>query len=179
MSLSMKSPLPMSRWNLGALLASSFIVALGYGIVLPVLPTMVERLAGSTDPTFAARHIGFLTAAYVAASLVVAFLWGRVSDLIGRRPVLVVGLIGFAVTLAASALAPNLLLLYVGRILNGGFAAAVVPTARRRPATGSPAYDRVPSSIHRLRPRSGFPLCPLGVGGRRSVPLLVASAPAV
>ncbi|WP_338283851.1 MFS transporter [Sinorhizobium sp. KGO-5] len=129
MSVSMQSPLPTSRWSLGVLLASAFIVALGYGIVLPVLPTMVERLAGSTDPTFAARHIGFLTAAYVAAPLAVAFLWGRVSDLIGRRPVLVVGLIGFAVTLAASALAPNLPVLYVGRILNGAFAAAVVPTA--------------------------------------------------
>ncbi|MBN9037633.1 MAG: MFS transporter [Rhizobiales bacterium] len=128
MSGTAKPPLPLS-WVLGALLASSFIVALGYGIVLPVLPTMVERLAGSTDPTFAARHIGFLTAAYVAAPLAVAFLWGRVSDLIGRRPILVVGLIGFAATLAASAFAPNLLLLYVGRILNGGFAAAVVPTA--------------------------------------------------
>ncbi|WP_244421690.1 MFS transporter, partial [Allomesorhizobium alhagi] len=129
MSGTARPPLPLSSRVLGALLASSFIVALGYGIVLPVLPTMVERLAGSADPTFAPRQIGFLTAAYVAAPLAVAFLWGRVSDLIGRRPVLVVGLIGFAVTLAASALAPNLLLLYVGRILNGGFAAAVVPTA--------------------------------------------------
>ena len=129
MSGTANPPLPLSSRVLGALLASAFIVALGYGIVLPVLPTMVERLAGSADPTFAARHIGFLTAAYVAAPMAVAFLWGRVSDLVGRRPILVVGLIGFAVTLAASALAPNLLLLYVGRILNGAFAAAVVPTA--------------------------------------------------
>jgi DHA1 family multidrug resistance protein-like MFS transporter len=124
-----KPPLPLSSRALGALLASAFIVALGYGIVLPVLPTIVERLAGSVDPISAARHIGFLTAAYVAAPMAVAFLWGRVSDSVGRRPILVVGLIGFAVTLAASALASNLLLLYVGRILNGAFAAAVVPTA--------------------------------------------------
>ncbi|WP_436261901.1 MFS transporter [Mesorhizobium caraganae] len=124
----MQARLPTSRWALGALLASAFVVALGYGIVLPVLPMMVERLAGSTDPTFNARQIGFLTAAYVAAPVGAAFLWGKWSDLIGRRPVLVVGLIGFAVTLAASALAPSLLVLYVGRILNGGFAAAVGPT---------------------------------------------------
>lgn len=129
MSGTAKTPMPLSTRVLSALLASSFIVALGYGIVLPVLPTMVERLAGSADPTFAARHIGFLTAAYVAAPLAVAFLWGRVSDSIGRRPVLVLGLIGFAVTLAASALASNLPLLYMGRILNGAFAAAVGPTA--------------------------------------------------
>lgn len=129
MSGATKPPLPASSWIQGALLASAFIVALGYGIILPVLPTMVERLAGSADPTFNARHIGFLTAAYVAAPVAVAFLWGRLSDLVGRRPILVIGLIGFALTLAASALAPNLLLLYIGRILNGAFAAAVVPTA--------------------------------------------------
>ncbi|WP_292412106.1 MFS transporter [Mesorhizobium sp.] len=125
----MQARLPTSRWSLGAVLASAFVVALGYGIVLPVLPIMVERLAGSTDPSFKARQIGLLTAAYVAAPVGAAFLWGKWSDLIGRRPVLVVGLIGFAVTLAASALAPSLLVLYVGRILNGGFAAAVGPTA--------------------------------------------------
>ncbi|TIO05493.1 MFS transporter [Mesorhizobium sp.] len=134
MSVSMQGPLAVSRWSLGVLLASAFVVALGYGIVLPVLPMMVERLAGSADPTFAdptfnARHTGFLTAAYVTAPVAVAFLWGRWSDSIGRRPVLVAGLLGFAVTLAVSALAPGLLVLYVGRILNGGFAAAVVPTA--------------------------------------------------
>ncbi|TGR08211.1 MFS transporter [Mesorhizobium sp. M4B.F.Ca.ET.190.01.1.1] len=129
MSVSMQARLPTSRWALGALLASAFVVALGYGIILPVLPMMVERLAGSTEPTFNARQIGFLTAAYVAAPLGAAFLWGKWSDLIGRRPVLVVGLIGFAVTLVASALAPSLLVLYAGRILNGGFAAAVGPTA--------------------------------------------------
>lgn len=125
----MQARLPTSRWSLGALLASAFVVALGYGIVLPVLPMMVERFAGSTDTTFNARQIGFLTAAYVAAPVGAAFLWGKWSDLIGRRPVLVVGLIGFALTLAASALAPSLLVLYIGRTLNGGFAAAVGPTA--------------------------------------------------
>ncbi|TIT20186.1 MAG: MFS transporter [Mesorhizobium sp.] len=129
MSVSMQARPPTSQWALSALLASAFVVALGYGIVLPVLPMMVERLAGATDPTFNARQIGFLTAAYVAAPVGAAFLWGKWSDLIGRRPVLVVGLIGFAITLAASALAPSLLVLYVGRILNGGFAAAVGPTA--------------------------------------------------
>jgi DHA1 family multidrug resistance protein-like MFS transporter len=96
MSLSMQARLPTSQWSLATVLASAFVVALGYGIVLPVLPMMVERLAGSTDPAFNARQIGFLTAAYVAAPVVAAFLWGKWSDLIGRRPVLVVGLICFA-----------------------------------------------------------------------------------
>ncbi|RUV67027.1 MAG: MFS transporter [Mesorhizobium sp.] len=118
-----------AKGPLAALLAAAFIVALGYGIYLPVLPTMVEQLAGSADPILKARHIGVLTAAFVAASVPLAFLWGRASDSIGRRPILVVGLIGFAVTLAASAFAWSLPALYVVRLLNGGFAAAIAPTA--------------------------------------------------
>jgi DHA1 family multidrug resistance protein-like MFS transporter len=169
---------------LGALLAASFIVALGYGIVLPVLPTMVERLAGFTDPTVAARHIGFLTAAYVAAPMAVAFLWGRMSDRIGRRPILVIGLSGFAVTLAASALAPNLLLLYLGRILNGGFAAAVAPTALALIADMSGDEDRRARTFGWISMASiaGFLLGPMlgglaawALGSGKAAPLLQAA----
>jgi DHA1 family multidrug resistance protein-like MFS transporter len=169
---------------LGALLAASFIVALGYGIVLPVLPTMVERLAGFRDPTVAARHIGFLTAAYVAAPMAVAFLWGRMSDRIGRRPILVIGLSGFAVTLAASALAPNLLLLYLGRILNGGFAAAVAPTALALIADMSGDEDRRARTFGWISMASiaGFLLGPMlgglaawALGSGKAAPLLQAA----
>ncbi|MCZ8547929.1 hypothetical protein OOJ09_27440 [Mesorhizobium qingshengii] len=52
--------------------------------------------------------------------------------MIGRRPILVIGLIGFAVTLAALALVPSLPVLYVGRILNGGLAAGEVLTSAAR-----------------------------------------------
>lgn len=118
-----------AKGPLTALLAAAFSVALGYGIFLPILPVIVGRLADSADSISNARHVGLLTAAYVAAPVLLAFLWGWVSDSVGRRPVLVVGLIGFAVTLVPSALAGSLPALYAGRILNGGFAAAVVPTA--------------------------------------------------
>lgn len=111
-----------------ALLAAVVVVALGYGVVLPVLPTMVAELTGASDSTAIARHVGWLTAAYIAAPLVTAILWGRLSDSVGRKPIIVLALFGFAVTLAATALAPNLAMLYIGRILNGAFAAGVVPT---------------------------------------------------
>ena len=74
--------------------------------------------------------------AYPASALVVARgygIWGRLSDSIGCRPILVVGLIGFAVTLAASALVPSLPVPYVGRILSGGLAAGFNPAARVPP----------------------------------------------
>ena len=72
--------------------------------------------------------MGWLTAAYIAAPLVMAILWGRLSDSVGRKPIIVLALLGFAATLAATALAPNLAVLYMGRILNGAFAAGVVPS---------------------------------------------------
>lgn len=194
MSVSLQARPPTSRWALRALLASAFVVALGYGIVLPVLPMMVERLAGSTDPASNARQIGFLTAAYVAAPVVAAFLWGKWSDLIGRRPVVVVGLIGFAVTLAASALASSLLVLYVERILNGGFAAAVGPTALAFIADTEGDEDRRTRAFGwvSMASISGFLVGPMlgglvaeldfGMGGGavpKAVPFLLASGLAV
>lgn len=131
-----------SQRVLAALLSAAFVVSLGFGVVLPVLPAMVERLTGTSDPATVARHVGLLTAAYVAAPLAVAILWGRLSDSIGRRPILIAGLVGFAATLAATALAPNLAVLYAGRILNGGFAAAVAPTILAFIADIEPDDDR-------------------------------------
>ncbi|WP_376705320.1 MFS transporter [Mesorhizobium sp. ISC25] len=162
---------------------------------MPVLPMMVERLAGATDQTFNARQIGFLTAAYVAAPVGAAFLSGKWSYLIGRRSVLVVGLIGFAITLAASALAPSLPVLHVGRILNGGFAAAVGPTALAFIADTQGGDDRRTRAFGRMSMASiaGFVVGPtlggLAVGLKldlgvaavppQTVPFLLASGLAV
>ena len=129
-------------WALGVLLAAVFVISLGYGIVLPVLPAIIARLGGAADSTAIARHVGWLTAAYVAAPLVMAIVWGRLSDVVGRRPVIIVALLGFAVTLVVTALAPNLTALYIGRILNGGFAAAVSPTVQAFVADIEPNDNR-------------------------------------
>jgi MFS family permease len=117
------------RRALAALLFAVFVVALGYGAVLPVLPLMIERLLGSSEPAMIARHTALLTGAFAIAPLAAALPWGRLSDRYGRRPILVVGLVGFAVTLAASVLPLGLPFLYVARLLNGGFASAVLPSA--------------------------------------------------
>jgi len=109
------------------LLVAVFVVSLGYGVVLPVLPLIVERLTGSSDSAFIGRHTAFLAGVFAATPLLAAYPWGRLSDRFGRRPILVASLAGFALTLAASATAGSLWLLYLGRLLNGGFAAAVFP----------------------------------------------------
>lgn len=119
----------LPRPTLAALLFAVFVVALGFGAILPILPVMVEQLLASPDPNGVERHTALLTGAFAVAPLAIALPWGRLSDRYGRRPVLTIGLLGFSLTLAATGWATDLPSLYVARFLSGGFAAAVLPTA--------------------------------------------------
>jgi DHA1 family multidrug resistance protein-like MFS transporter len=120
---------PLSSQALFALLLAMFAITVGYGIVLPILPFLIERLAGTTDATTLSWHTGLLTGTYILAIFLFAPLWGKVSDRRGRRPVLLLGLTGFATTVALFALVESLPLLYLGRFLDGVFAAAIAPVA--------------------------------------------------
>jgi MFS family permease len=120
---------PLSWRALCALLLSMFAIAVGYGIVLPIMPFLIERLAGTTDATTLSWHTGLLTGTYILAIFLFAPLWGKISDRWGRRPVILLGLVGFAVTVAVFALVESLPLLYLGRFLDGVFAAAIAPVA--------------------------------------------------
>lgn len=120
---------PLSWSQLSALLLAMLAITVGYSIVLPILPFLIERLAGSADTTTLARHTGLLTGTYILAIFLFAPLWGRLSDSHGRKPVMLTGLIGFAATVGLFALVEGLPLLYVGRFLDGAFAAAITPAA--------------------------------------------------
>jgi MFS family permease len=76
-----------------------------------------------------ARHTGLLTGTYILAIFLFAPLWGKLSDRWGRRPVMLAGLVGFAVTVGVFAVIERLPLLYLGRLLDGVFAAAITPAA--------------------------------------------------
>ena len=120
---------PLRPQSLAALLLAMFAIALGYGLLLPILPSTIARIAGTSDPAILARHTGVLTGTYTLALFLFAPLWGRLSDRYGRRPVIVAGLVGFASTLLLFALAASLSSLYLGRFLNGAFAASISPAA--------------------------------------------------
>lgn len=120
---------PLSWSQLSALLLAMLAITVGYSIVLPILPFLIERLAASADTTTLSRHTGLLTGTYILAIFLFAPLWGRLSDSHGRKPVMLIGLIGFAATVALFALVERLPLLYVGRFLDGVFAAAITPAA--------------------------------------------------
>lgn len=104
------------------------VVALGYGITLPLLPTMISELIAAASPSDIAWHTSLLTGAFAIAPLVAAGPWGLLSDRYGRQPILIVGMLGFALTFGVAVLPTTLWAFYVLRLLNGAFAAAIVPS---------------------------------------------------
>lgn len=120
--------MPNLTWYaLAAVLLAMFAITVGYGIALPILPFLIERIAGTTDPAALSWHTGLLTGIYILAIFMFAPLWGTISDHHGRRPVILLGLLGFAVTVALFTFADTLSMLYTGRFLSGLFAAAITP----------------------------------------------------
>jgi MFS family permease len=110
-------------------LASAYGVAVGYSVVLPFLPGLVDRGPDAGDAATRARTLGGLVATFSAAALILAPAWGWLSDRWGRWPVLLLGMTGFAATLALSAWDDSLWRLYLYRGFNGAFSAAVTPVA--------------------------------------------------
>jgi len=101
---------------------------MGYGVVLPVPPFSLARMLEQPSNAAVAWHTGPLTGVYLLALFVSAPVWGRISDRLGRRKVLLFGLAGFSGAMLAFALLPGLEFAYGARALAGVFAAAVIPT---------------------------------------------------
>jgi MFS family permease len=91
----------------------------GFGIVMPVLPFWAQEFGAG------AVAFGLLQSSYAAAQLVCAPLWGRLSDRVGRRPVLLGTIAGTALAMLATGLAPSLVWLFAARLLAGAFAANI------------------------------------------------------
>ena len=109
-------------------LAAMFVIAVGYGVVLPLLPFMLARFANEFTNDAIAWHTGLLTGVYTLALFVFAPVWGRMSDRLGRGRIVMFGLAGFAGAMLAFVWLPNIVLAYGARAFAGIFAAAVVPT---------------------------------------------------
>jgi len=100
-----------------------FIDLLGFGIIIPLLPFYAEHFGAS------ALMVGLLSTSFSVAQFLFAPFWGRLSDRIGRRPVILLGLLGSAVSYALFAVATSLAALFVARTL-AGVAGANIPTAQ-------------------------------------------------
>ena len=121
----------MTGKHLFVLLACLFVVMIGLGITMPVLPFYVERLAlaeGSSQQSIV-LHVTLLTGVYALMQLIFAPLWGGLSDRIGRRPLILIGIAGYIVAQVMFGLSTSLWLLYAARIGGGILSSATLPVS--------------------------------------------------
>ena len=126
---------PPKRSTLTVIFLTVFVDLLGFGIVLPLLPYYAREFQASG---FTA---GALIAVYSAMQFVFAPLWGRWSDRIGRRPVILISLAGSTFSYLLFALANGLGMLFISRIF-AGIAGANISVAQAFIADSTSAKDR-------------------------------------
>jgi DHA1 family tetracycline resistance protein-like MFS transporter len=105
----------MKRSPLVVIFTTVFIDLLGFGIVIPVLPFYAEGTQFNATP----RTVGLLFASYSVMQLFFSPVLGRLSDKYGRRPVLLISIIGTGVGFLILGFARTLWMLFLGRILDG------------------------------------------------------------
>lgn len=113
--------------TLGFIFITIFIDILGLGIIVPVLPKLLETL-GHVDVSRASEYSGWLTFTYALMQFICSPLLGNLSDRFGRRPVLLASLFGFGIDYLFMAFAPTIAWLFVGRFI-AGIAGASTTTA--------------------------------------------------
>ena len=99
--------------RLAVLIAASGIDMIGFAMVFPLLPLYARDLSATPE------EIGVLLAAYSVAQLLMAPIWGRVSDRYGRRPALLIGLSAAAAAYVVFAFADSFWLLLLSRLVQG------------------------------------------------------------
>ena len=112
-----------SKKALPILFLVMFMVMAGFGIIIPVLPFLVEDM-GAT-PT----ELGLLMSVYSLMQFIFAPLWGRISDRFGRKPVMLLGIAGLSISFFMTASADALWVLFAARIIGGILSSANMPTA--------------------------------------------------
>ncbi len=105
------------------LAAIMVIVMSGFGIAIPLMPSYITHFnaSGST--------LGLMMSLYSLMQFACAPFWGRLSDRIGRKPVLLIGIAGYAISFAAQGLAQNIFQFTLIRTLAGAISSATLPTA--------------------------------------------------
>ncbi len=114
----MAKPKPKQSAALGFIFVTIFIDVLGLGIIIPVLPKLLQVL-GHINVNRASEYIGWLTFVYASMQLIFASIMGNLSDRYGRRPILLISLFGFGIDYMVMAFAPTIAWLFVGRTIAG------------------------------------------------------------
>jgi DHA1 family multidrug resistance protein-like MFS transporter len=137
--LALKQGLTMrtgNRKNIYILAFTLLVVMLGFGVVIPILPFYIENLgAGGTE-------LGLLAASYAVMRLIFGPIWGALSDRVGRKPILMIGILGYGITMFWFGLATQLWMLFVARTLSGILSSATSPTTMAYIGDSTPEDER-------------------------------------
>jgi DHA1 family tetracycline resistance protein-like MFS transporter len=109
---------PKKQAALGFIFVTLLVDVMGFGIIIPVLPQLIQHLIHGTISE-AAPYAGWLTFAYASMQFFFSPVIGNLSDKYGRRPVLLSSLLGFGIDYLFLAFAPTVWWLFVGRIIAG------------------------------------------------------------
>lgn len=102
---------------------SLIVVMLGFGMVMPVFPFYIEEMGASGS------HLGLLVATSSFLEFFFGPIWGGVSDRVGRKPVLMLGMVGYALSMLLFGLATELWMLFASRALSGILSSATLSTS--------------------------------------------------
>jgi len=112
-----------NKRNLVILFITLVIMMMGFGIIIPILPDLVVKFGGT------GVAMGLLMAIFSAMQFLFSPMWGSLSDRFGRKPILMMGVFGNAISMLALGLSTQLWMLFAARGLAGILSSATLPTA--------------------------------------------------
>jgi len=115
--------MPEHRRNLAILFFTMVVVMMGFGMIIPILPFYIIQFGAGGSA------MGLLMATYAIMQFIFSPIWGGISDRIGRKPVLLIGVLGNAIAQILFGLSTELWMLIAARIIAGVLSSATLPTA--------------------------------------------------
>ena len=112
-----------NRRSMAILFITLVVIMLGFGMIIPLIPFYIDSFGASGS------ELGLLMATFAAMQFLFAPLWGQLSDRHGRKGVLMIGILGYAVSQLLFGLSTELWMLFASRALAGILSAATLPTA--------------------------------------------------
>ena len=128
-----------SRPNFFLIYLSAFVGVIAFSMVFPLLPIYAKQFAASSTT------IGMLVGSFALAQLLSSPFWGILSDRFGRKPIILIGLLGLSLSFLVFALTANLATLFISRFVQGLFSGAVMPSSRAYIADVTSKKDRIKS----------------------------------
>jgi DHA1 family multidrug resistance protein-like MFS transporter len=125
-----------NRRNLLILSFTLVVIMLGFGTVIPIFPFYIERMGGGGS------ELGLLVATSALLEFVFAPVWGGISDRAGRKPILMLGTLGYGLSSLLMGLSTELWMLFASRALSGILSSATLATAMAYVADSTSEDDR-------------------------------------